>query len=76
MFGTSFFTSRSEKETLLKEILKKLSISESERELYILSLEILDHEDFENFYKKITSQFEKRDNSQYTTIEPLTTTLI
>lgn len=76
MFGTSFFSSRSDKEVILIEIIRKLSISESEKELYILSLGILDSNDFDIFYTKITSQFHLKNNSWHTTIEPLTTTLI
>lgn len=63
MFGTSFFSSRSDKEVILIEIIRKLSISESEKELYILSLEILDSKDFDIFYNKITSQFHLKNNS-------------
>lgn len=76
MFGTSFFSSRSDKEVTLIEIIRKLSISDSEKDLYILSLGILDDMDFDNFYQKITSQFYLKNNSLHTTIEPLTTTLI
>ncbi len=76
MFGTSFFSSRSDKEIILIEIIRKLSISESEKDIYILSLEILDAVDFDNFYQKITSQFHLKNNMGHTTIEPFTTTLI
>lgn len=75
MFGNAFFTSRNHKETLLKEIIQKLSISEWEKDLYTLSIEVLDNTDFDSFYQKITSQFQI--NKQYnTSIEPLSATLI
>lgn len=75
MFGSPFFSSRSHKEALLKSIIKKLSISEWEKDLYILSLEVLDNTDFDIFYEKITVQFQTKTESN-TSIEPLSTVLI
>lgn len=74
MFGSAFLTSRNHKEVLLKEIIRKLSITEWEKDLYILSLEVLDDTDFHEFYQKITSQFQIK--TENTTIEPLSTNLI
>jgi hypothetical protein len=76
MFGTQFFSSRSQKEGLLTEIIQKLSISESEKELYILSIGILDEWDFDIFYENITSQFRWKNNPEHASIEPLTAILI
>ena len=42
----------------------------------MLSLEILDDSDFIIFYNTITSQIERKNETQHTTIEPLTQTLI
>ena len=76
MFDIWFLTSRSTKEALLKEILQKISITDPEKDMYILSFEILEDEDFEKFYTNITSQFNIRNTSNYITLEPLTATFI
>ena len=47
---------RKQKHSLLLEILSQIQIDSSERELYILSLEILDDTSFEEFFIKIYSQ--------------------
>ena len=70
LFG--IFTSREEKNTLLIEIIKKLNISREEKDLYILSLEILDESDFIVFYNNITEQIHENTYS----IAPLSPQLI
>ena len=70
LFG--LFTSREEKNTLLIEIIKKLNISWEEKDLYILSLEILDDTDFTSFYDNITKQIHTNTYS----IAPLSPQLI
>jgi hypothetical protein len=66
------FTSREEKNILLIEIIQKLNISQEEKELYILSLNILDEEDFTIFYTKITEQI----HTNIYSIAPLSPQLI
>ncbi len=75
MIDGRVFQSRKEKEVFLKEIIKKLSISETEKEIYIISLEILDDSDFLLFFDTITSQL-PRISSKINTIAPLTSTLL
>jgi hypothetical protein len=70
IFG--LFTSREEKNTLLIEIIKKLNISREEKDLYILSIEILDEQDFSKFYENITKQIHENTYS----IAPLSPQLI
>ncbi len=66
------FTSREQKNIFLKEIINKLNISEEEKELYILALEILDDTDFTLFYEKIQSQIHENTS----TIVPFSSQLI
>lgn len=54
-----FATSREEKTLILKEIIGNLWIGETEKDLYIFSMEILGNEDFDRFFEKIVSDFEK-----------------
>jgi hypothetical protein len=70
LFG--LFTSREEKNILLIEIIKKLNISQEEKDIYILSLEILDDDDFSIFYENITKQIHENIYS----IAPLSLQLI
>lgn len=74
MFWFSIFKSRKEKEMVLIEIIKKLNISDLEKEMYTLSLEVLDDGSFHAFFIKITSQTSLYNEKQ--TIEPLTWNLI
>lgn len=76
MFWSTIFSSRKEKEDVLKNIIKQLSISQSEKDIYILSLEILDSEDFDVFYKKIVSNYENLPESPQYSIEPLSSKII
>lgn len=70
LFG--IFTSREEKSVILIEIIKKLNISREEKDLYILSIEILDEQDFSQFYENITKQIHENTYS----IAPLSPQLI
>jgi hypothetical protein len=47
---------RKQKYTFLSEVFSKIQIDKSERDLYILSLELLSDASFEDFYNKIHSQ--------------------
>ncbi len=51
-----WISSRKDKETFLITILEKLNIDKNERDLYILSLEILDENEFTLFFDKIIEQ--------------------
>lgn len=76
MIDTSIFQSRKEKEAFLKEIIKKLAISETEKEIYYISLEILEDTDFMIFFEKIISQIENEADLRKSRIAPLTSTLL
>jgi hypothetical protein len=67
-----FFTSRREKVILISEIIGKLNISEEEKELYKLSITVLEDNDFEIFYNKIKNQI----NANPSTIMPFSNQLI
>ena len=67
-----FFTSREDKKIILSEIIKKLAISEEEKELYILSIWILSENDFNMFYNRIVEQVEAKPS----TIIPFSNQLI
>jgi len=68
---------RDEKYEVLKRIIISLDIWPEEKELYILSLDILDNSDFSIFFDKITSQisFSNSTIRKYS-IEPLTFQII
>jgi hypothetical protein len=51
-----WISSRKDKETFLITILEKLNIDENERDLYILSIEILDDNEFTIFFDRIVEQ--------------------
>lgn len=78
MIWFNLFSSRKEKEKLLKEIIKNLRISTSEKDIYNLCIEVLDDTWFDEFFKKITKQIETNRDTivQHSTIAPLTSTLI
>lgn len=54
-----FASSRAEKTFILKEIISNLKIWAEEKELYFFSMEILENEDFDRFFEKITGEFQK-----------------
>jgi hypothetical protein len=76
MIDTSIFQSRKEKEAFLKEVIIKLSISQTEKEIYAISIEILEDKDFSMFFDTIVSQIPDDSNSSIHTIAPLTSTLL
>ncbi len=47
---------RKDKELFLIKIFSKLDIDQNEKEIYLLSIEILDDWDFNNFFDKIYKQ--------------------
>jgi len=67
-----FISSRKEKTILLENIINILSISNEEKELYKLSLMVLEDEDFNLFFKKIQENFSQESKS----IEPFSTKII
>jgi hypothetical protein len=75
MFGNLFISSRKEKERILSRIIQELRISDSEKEIYLLSMEILENTDFDIFYEKITGNL-NLNSEEKRSIEPLSTTLI
>lgn len=56
MFSSVDFSSRESKKTFLKKIIEKLSIQIEEKELYILSLEVLPADDFDSFFDQVYAQ--------------------
>ena len=76
MYTNLSFSSRKDKEIFLREIIQKLTISASEKEIYSLCIEVLNDSWFENFFQKIYTQVQSSKIPEYTTIEPLTATLI
>lgn len=52
------FQSRSEKEIFLKEIIQKLNITEPEKDIYSICIEVLEERDFETFFEKIFNQLQ------------------
>lgn len=50
------FHSRKEKEIFLKEIIQKLSITQPEKDIYFICIEILEEDAFEIFFAKVTNQ--------------------
>lgn len=76
MMDTSIFQSRKEKETFLKEVITKLSISQTEKEIYSISIEILEDKDFFIFFDNIVSQIPDENTPSIHTIAPLTSTLL
>lgn len=75
MYSIESFSSREEKIFFLKEVIVKLNISESEKEIYLLCLEILDETAFNTFFLRIFSQIQEGD-VKIQSIEPFTSTLI
>lgn len=71
------FSSRKDKAFYLKEVIQKLRIEKEEKELYILSLEVLEDKEFEIFFRKIVSQIgEKNTSFHKKNIEPFTPQLL
>lgn len=78
MISIPALSSRKDKEIFLMKIIKTLSISNSEKDIYILCIEVLDTSSFEDFFQKIILQMEwtQKEELEFTTIEPFTATLI
>ncbi len=78
MISIPAFSSRKDKEIFLMKIIKTLSISNSEKDIYYLCIEVLDTTSFNNFFQKIILQINgtQKENIDFTTIEPFTAILI
>lgn len=68
--------SRDEKTEVLKKVIGSLNIWPEEKDLYIISLDILTDSDFTLFFNRITSQVSNSKNSKEYSIEPLTSQFI
>lgn len=66
---------RGEKSETLKRVITSLNIWNEEKDLYILSIDILNDNDFTIFFEKIMSQIHKNNIREYS-IEPLTSQII
>lgn len=76
MFSIQSFSSRESKKNFLQEIIEKLSIQSEEKELYMLSLEVLEDSDFNTFFEQVHSQVSYNGEIiQKKKIAPFTTTL-
>ena len=63
----SFFgTSRHQKKMILLEIIATLPIQQEEKDLYILSMDILDEDDFNVFFLKITKEIGSVSSPKFT----------
>ncbi len=68
---------RGEKAETLKRVIKSLNIWSEEKDLYILSLDILNDTDFSIFFDRIMSQINNhKNNTREYSIEPLTSQII
>lgn len=76
MISIDHFRTREERTLFLGEVITKLKISDEEKEIYHLCLEVLDDAGFQSFYEKITSQLNSVDTHHIRSIEPLTWQLL
>ena len=68
---------RGEKSETLKRVITSLNIWNEEKDLYILSLDILNDADFSIFFDRIMSQISiHKNNTREYSIEPLTSQII
>ncbi len=68
---------RGEKSETLKRVIKALNIWSEEKDLYLLSLDILNDTDFSIFFDRIMSQISNhKNNTREYSIEPLTSQII
>ncbi len=68
---------RVEKSETLKQVIRSLNIWPEEKDLYLLSLEILNDRDFNLFFNNLIKQIHpSKLNSKEFTIEPLTSRII
>jgi hypothetical protein len=75
-FGIDFF-SRNEKSETLKRIIESLQIWREEKDLYIVSLDILNDSDFNVFFDSIVGQIDTNKSTRKEhSIAPLTQQII
>ncbi len=68
---------RLEKSETLKQVIRSLNIWPEEKDLYIISLEILNDRDFNIFFNELISQIHpSKKNAKEFSIEPLTSQII
>lgn len=67
---------RSEKTETLRQIIETLKIWPEEKDLYLISLETLNDNDFTIFFETILSQINSLNNNREYSIEPLTSQII
>ncbi len=68
---------RAEKSETLKQVIQSLHITQEEKDLYIISIDILDNNDFSVFFQSIMNQIESNNvTNKGFTIEPLTSQII
>ncbi len=68
---------RLEKSETLKQVIRSLNIWQEEKDLYILSLEILNDHDFTIFFNNLIAQINlSKNNPKEYSIEPLTSQII
>lgn len=68
---------RSEKAEILKRVIASLKVWPEEKDLYILSIDILNNTDFSIFFDRIMSQINNHSNdTREYSIEPLTSQII
>lgn len=75
MWIFSFFSSREEKKIFLQELILKLNISQEEKDLFSISMDILSDNDFNIFFDTIKNQIENNENT-ITSIAPMSSTLL
>ncbi len=68
--------SRDEKSKILKRVIASLKIWPEEKDLYIISIDILNNKDFSIFFDKIMTQINNTNNIREYSIEPLTSKII
>lgn len=77
IFGITL-NSRQEEKEILQKIIHSLNISQEEKEIYLISIDILDDVSFDSFFQKIIKQIDikKLDTNQKYNIEPFTSQII
>lgn len=68
--------SRGEKSKTLQKVIESLNIWVEEKDLYVLSLEILNDTDFNHFFNTLMTQIGSSSNKSNISIEPLTSQII
>jgi hypothetical protein len=75
IFGIQI-NSRDEKQKTLKGVIEALSITQEEKDIYIISLDILSDRDFNLFFEKIMQQIPHWTLQKEYRIAPLTSNII